>query len=437
MDSLPIIPEISPDRGPLTMLHFADLHSHYEKYPTFLPLIRRIVEEESKERPVLLVFNGDLFEGGDVVAERSQGVLDWEFMRELRQLAPVLVNLGNHEFDFMPPGDYLAKARESGLSVIGTLAWKGSGESLAPSMVQAGGLALMGLSVANMSTYPVNIQEQLEARGPEESLRKMLVEAGERDLTPFLISHAGLDADAQLLHHLPPRTQVFGAHNHLLFEVPIHGGGSYRHQGFRGEIITVTRIHWEEGRAVYDFRDFSGEQNLASEARWVKKVSDLKEAWLNAGDLEILGVNDEEVAYRNAAQWVADQLRGNLKVDAAVINHTSIGSEMPKGPVSRYRFNSFLRFDNELVSFQLAGRELAEIKEKAEREQESPLACGRGDLLFGSFPEEILPEQTYQMVTTDWIAGEENQVQYLGLKGKKAHASGKTLKKTISDGFRH
>ncbi|MCC5789753.1 MAG: metallophosphoesterase [Opitutales bacterium] len=432
MDRLPIIPEISPDRGPLTMLHFADLHSHYEKYPNFLPLIRRIVEEESKERPVLLVFNGDLFEGGDVVAERSQGVLDWEFMRELRQLAPVLVNLGNHEFDFMSPGAYLAKAKECGLSVIGTLAWKDSGVALSPSMVQAGGLALMGLSVADMNTYPTAIEKELVVPSPEKCLRQMLGEIQETELCPFLISHAGLDADARLLQYLPSGTQVFGAHNHLLFEVPLSGGGSYRHQGFRGEAITVTRVDWSDGQPSYEFRDLAEDPNPPHvDAGWEEKVFALQKRWLNSDDTEIIGTNPRGVSYRRAAQWVADQLRASLGVDATAINHTSIGSELPEGAISRYCFNAFVRFENELVSFRLSGEDLVRIREKATREQENPLACGRGDLLFGAFPEEIDPGQWYTLVTTDWIASEPNQLQYLGLSGRKATGMKDCLKAII------
>ena len=80
-------------------------------------------EIRSHPVPHVIAVNGDIFEHGNVVAQRSDGVVDWTFLAALPSLAPTVVNLGNHDNDLTPDlADVVARMKALGLHVVSTIA---------------------------------------------------------------------------------------------------------------------------------------------------------------------------------------------------------------------------------------------------------------------------------------------------------------------------
>jgi 2',3'-cyclic-nucleotide 2'-phosphodiesterase (5'-nucleotidase family) len=114
----------------LVVVNMADTHSAYDSYPRVLTAVGQLAGQYSGQNVVFL-FNGDLFELGNAAALKSEGEADWEFLSRLREHGPVIINIGNHEFDFVDPQEFVRTAREHDLTVIGNIA-DAEGRPLAP-----------------------------------------------------------------------------------------------------------------------------------------------------------------------------------------------------------------------------------------------------------------------------------------------------------------
>ena len=95
---------VGPD---LVVINMADTHSAYDAYPRILSGSAAVAEEYGGVEVVFL-FNGDLFERGNAAARKSAGRADWEFLRRLGAYGEVVINVGNHEFDFVTPDEFKA-----------------------------------------------------------------------------------------------------------------------------------------------------------------------------------------------------------------------------------------------------------------------------------------------------------------------------------------
>jgi metallophosphoesterase superfamily enzyme len=82
------------------VLAISDMHSAYDRTAQLLAAFE--TEVRSNPVPHAIAINGDIFEHGNVVAQRSGGLVDWSLLAKLPRIAPTVVNLGNHDNDLTP-----------------------------------------------------------------------------------------------------------------------------------------------------------------------------------------------------------------------------------------------------------------------------------------------------------------------------------------------
>src|SRR5690606_18018144 len=114
-----------------------------------------------------------------------------------------------------------------------------------------------------------------------------------------------------------------------------------------------------------------------------------------------------------AADWATAALRDAVNADVALLNHTSFGSGLAQGQLSQYRFDEFMRFDNDVMLAEVDATTMATIMSRANFSADTPLEELSGDFVYSS-PLTVEPGRTYRVVTSSWIALDFNQLGFLG-----------------------
>lgn len=403
----------------LVLLHLADTHSAYDRYPRLLSLVEETLAEYPHAETAVL-FDGDVFELGNAVGRRSDGEADWAFLERLAQRAPVILNVGNHEFDFQDPDALMAEAEALGIEVIGNLVDRRDGAPLAPMVttleVDGRSVDVVGIATDQANTYAEPVRERLILPDPVRFARYLGPLTVLSDHV-VLASHAGVAADREILRRAPEATlYMVGAHDHLVLE-DASTGVPYVHGGFKGERLLVAEVTFEAGGgASVSFEERLTDEHEGVDAELARRVEALYEAHLEPEDREVIGSVERGYTVRQAADWAVRTLADATDADVALLNHTSFGAGFRAGEVRRFEFDAFMRFDNDVMVTEMDGETLAEVLARTDQGPETPLSMRSGDFLYAS---EVEPRagETYRVVTSGWVALPMNQATYLGIEG--------------------
>lgn len=396
-------------------INVADTHSAYDAYPKIISAVWGIVAT-NPQADAYVVFNGDVFELGNTLASRNAGELDWEFLERLNAIAPVIFNIGNHEFDFISYRQFLSEARARNIEVIGGIVDAEAGLALQYNHVTVpagpGNITVVGIATNQMSTYPAAMRDTVQVPDPARQIRN--VPANLPNL--YVLSHAGVAADRQIMDLLNPSNTlvVVGGHDHLSLSTE-YSGILYQHNGFRGEYLRVVEATavpegWHVETRVVNL------DGVAGDVEFTAQVAAARDALLEPADLETVGTVPATLSVRQAADWATVALRDAVNADVALLNHTSFGSGLDAGELSRYRFNEFMRFDNDVMVANIDSETMATILSRANFDANTPLETLSGDFVYSS-PLTVEPGRTYRLVTSSWIAMDFNQKNFLGVEG--------------------
>ena len=104
--------------GPdLLLILIADLHSGYAYTAALVKAVRDLVAANTTAQAAIVV-NGDVFESGDVLCARNNGKIDLEVMRIFANLAPTIVNIGNHDGDILDPQVFATEVGRLGATLV-------------------------------------------------------------------------------------------------------------------------------------------------------------------------------------------------------------------------------------------------------------------------------------------------------------------------------
>ncbi|MDZ7704390.1 MAG: metallophosphoesterase [Trueperaceae bacterium] len=410
----------------LLLVNLADTHSAYDAYPRVLTQVQQIVADHP-DTPVYMLFNGDLFEPGNVVAARSEGEVDWMFLEALHEAAPVILNLGNHEFDFDDPADFVTQAEARGITVIGSV-FGTDGQLLAPALttLQVGDVSvdIVGVATDALNTYQADARDQIVLPEPVAWTDATFNRLAQSDVS-VLLTHAGVVADRTIMTALPGNVLfAVGGHDHLVLREDVSREGVaepllYIHTGFKGERLTVASVTFserdEDGHVSADLTltDYVIDDSLSPDATFATEIDNARMTYLDADDLDTVGIVTETYTVREAAQWAVDTLADMTDADVALLNHTSFGAGLDAGPLPRYRFNAFLRFDNDVMVTEVDGETLQQILARSNQGTDTPLSERTGDFVYSN-DVDPQPGETYRLVTSSWVTLPFNVMGYLG-----------------------
>lgn len=413
------------------VLAVSDMHSAYERTAQLLAAFE--TEVRSNPVPHVIAIDGDIFEHGNVVAVRSGGVVDWAFLRALPAIAPTVFNLGNHDNDLtLDLAEVVGRMKGLGIHVVSTIGDTRTGAGYAePSTTLPFGrrsLRVVGMATNSLTTYPKASREQLTIPAAPDWARANLADSLAGADLVMVMSHAGVAADRDILPLLPDGGLMIGGHNHLLFQHR-QGRSAYVHTGSWTAAYTVAEF-LSDGSVMA--RSLPIALNAPASPALADLIADTLAANLTEEERVILGTSPRALSLGDTGRSVAAGLAKVAGADAGFIGHTTLGTGVPAGPVSRYVFDSIVRFDGKLMLASVPRAQFDSFMAHANQDRPIPLADRSGDFLYAST---IAPTvDPVRIVTTDWCAT--NQREYFGTTDLRfVEAAGLTVKTASAAGL--
>lgn len=392
------------------LIVLSDLHSAYERSAQLLAAVA--AEIAANPAPAAILINGDVFELGNVVATRSEGAIDWLLLEKLSRLAPTVLNIGNHEPDLINDlAQFIARARRAGVTVLSNISDTRTGALYTQPGFQLDlgsiPLALVGIATPAINTYPKASREQLSIPDPIEWATANLEANLPTGALHVVLSHAGVVADRGILPLLANGSLLVGGHDHLVLE-HAEGNTRYVHTGSWGSLFTVVDIAADRALTL---RQVEVDRNGAADADLAALVASTFAAHLTAEELAVVGISPRNQTLGESARFATASLAAAAGADVGFIGHTTLGTGLPSGEVTKYVFDSVVRFDGKLVTTEVDRQTLDAILARTNQDGDIPLGARTGDFLYAA-PLELADKPTYTLVTNDWSAT--NQKSYFG-----------------------
>ncbi|WP_342360515.1 metallophosphoesterase [Terrarubrum flagellatum] len=401
----------------LVLISLADLHSPYAQLPRILTHVKRITATAGA--PVRILINGDVFERGNVVALRSNGAVDLSFLRALSAIAPVIVNLGNHETAlYDDPKLAVAALRECGATVISNIVDPRTGETYAPPALRfrlgANEVAIMGVATNSLPTYRQVVRPLMNIPQPVEYAKETIGKLTQGARVAVVMSHAGVGADKEILRMMPARSLLIGGHDHLRLDYEDLEKRAFFHGGSWGNHIRVIAIDSRVNDGPRMTISEIATNDAAPDATLAAQVEAEESKHLAAEDkVEIVKLS-RAYDLAESALMATDAIRKAASADVAFLNHTSFGDGLPAGSVNRYRFDSFLRFDGDVRATTVDGATLSDILRGANQYKAATLDTRTGDFVYAN-ELAIDPAARYRIAANGWTTM--SQQSYLGRTG--------------------
>lgn len=388
----------------------ADLHSAYERLPQLLAAVDA-VRHDAAGGPVLTIINGDVFESGNAVASRSKGEADWAFLERLVAGGPVVLNIGNHEPDLTDDlADVVARAEKLGVHVLSNIVDTRTGKPYAPHALKiaVGGrkVALAALATNAINTYPKAIRPTLTIPDPvvwaKDNLPGLMKD---RDIN-VILSHAGVGPDKGILPLLPDGTLLVGGHDHLTFRHD-QGGTRYIHTGSWSRGFAVASI---TGRAI-TLEQIDVALDGPRDAALAARIDDVLARHMTEAERAVVGQSPKALGLDDTGRLVASFMARAHGGDVGLVGHTTLGTGLPAGAVTKFAFDAVVRFEGKLMKAEVSAEDLAKIYAVSNQDRDMPLADRMGDYVYAN-PVEIVAGKRYTLITNDWTAL--NRKAYLG-----------------------
>ncbi|WP_292084684.1 MULTISPECIES: metallophosphoesterase [unclassified Brevundimonas] len=393
------------------VLAMSDLHSAYERTGQLLAALE--AEIAGSDVPHLIAIDGDIFEHGNVVSVRSGGAIDWAFLGELPKLAPTVVNLGNHDNDLTPDlHEVVARMRSLGVLVVSNIVDARTGQPYAEAAVTVPlgrrSLIIVGAGTDSLNTYPKVSRDWLSIPEPGDWAQANLARLLDGADLMLVMSHAGVAGDRDILPLLPEGALMIGGHNHLLFQHE-QGRSAYAHTGSWSNAYTTATL-FDDGRITVG--STAVDREAAPSARIADLIATTLATHLTDEERAVLGVSPRAMSLGETGRAVAAALARAADAEAGFIGHTTLGTGLPAGPVTRYEFDAVVRFDGKLMVAEVPVERLAGFMARANQDRTMPLAERNGDFVYGAVSD-VAGRATIRLVTTDWCAL--NQAEYFGV----------------------
>lgn len=401
----------------LILIAMADLHSPYRALPALVRAVKDVAAA-APGVPMAILINGDVFERGNAVAKNSEGMVDWAFLGTLASVAPLVINIGNHEVALRDDlATFVTGAQRLGARVIGNVMDNRTGGFYAPVSTRFSlgdhKIGVLGLAPSDPMVWREAARTPLGLMDPVAFAGSAMPSAfGGVDL-PVVLSHAGLAPDKLILRALPANSLMIGGHDHLALEHQ-ENGSLYLHSGCWGESIHAIAVTFEDGVPKMEFETIVIDPDGPTDRSVKSIVTAATLAFLPTEAREVIATLPKALDRAGSILFAADAVRRAAGADIALLNHSAFGATLGKGLVRVYELDNFVRFDGAVMMAQVDADTLTAMLSHANQGDRAALDTRSGDYVHAR---DLVPEagRMYRVAVSDWVAG--RQQTYLGTEG--------------------
>ncbi len=367
----------------LKIIHFNDIHAQntplsikrgdsvvrvggFAHFKTVIDSLRDVVSTNGDG--VLVLGAGDDFQG-TLFSTMTRG---YSQIALLNQLAPDVVTLGNHEFDYGWGNiDSLVKYQVKYPIVSSNLYYKNGKRMVKPYLIKQVRdvrVAVIGLMTDNLSgvTHPRNI-ENIKIEKEADALRNILphVKKEKPDII-IVLSHIGYESDVKLAESFPDVDLFVGGHSHTAIQTPkmknrsiiVQAGSRTQYVGELDVTVNITknRITQHTGKLI-EVRSDERRPDVRAQAMIDSMNKPIEKMF---GDTIGTLVNDWKKTGLNSniTTWHAKALREAVNTDIGIMNTGGIRRNMPAGSITARDMYEVNPFGNQIITFKVTGKEL-------------------------------------------------------------------------------
>jgi 2',3'-cyclic-nucleotide 2'-phosphodiesterase (5'-nucleotidase family) len=140
-------------------------------------------------------------------------------------------------------------------------------------------------------------------------------------------------------------------------------------------------------------------------------IEEQKAAHLTEEDARVIAERDTALDLPASILVAAEAVRAATEADIAFLGHTTFGAPLAAGPLTKYDFDAFVRFDGDIRVAEVSGETLVRIMTRANQHKAASLDARTGDFVHAA-EIDIDPSATYRVAANGWTAM--NQETYLG-----------------------
>ncbi len=389
--SISLITEGSAFASEMTILHLNDFHGHLLPKPGRdgkpatggMARIAKMVSDERAKNPegTLLLSAGDMFQGTPI----SNLFGGRPVIEVMNRMGFDAMTVGNHEFDWgMETFNEMRLAANFPFLSANIVDEKGG---LLPGVkpyiiLRKKGLKIAVIGVTTPETHYASKPGNLKGYRvipPEKVLPDLIEKVRREGAGPVIVlSHMGLDEDRAMASAVPGIDLIVGGHSHTEVKKPVVVGATIIIQaGYYGQqlgVITVSVdaasgkiVRYPERRILRKVRAGPKDPYDEAVAAVIKKYDDrIREEFGR-----VVGETRVDLAKRpyesNLGNLVCDAMRRATGADVAIQNNGGIRATIPRGKITLEQVYTLLPFDNNLMTMELTGAQIAGILEQNAR----------------------------------------------------------------------
>lgn len=424
----------------LTLLHINDFHGNLLPKPGKegkpatggMARIAKMVAEEREKNPggTLLLSAGDMFQGTPISnLFRGKPVIE-----TMNRMGFDAMTVGNHEFDWgMEAFQDLRKSAAFPFLSANIVDERGA---LLPGVKPYILLRKKGLKIAvigittpetHYATKPGNLKGY-RVVAVEKSLPALIEKVRKEGAGPVVVlSHLGLDEDREMASKVAGIDLIVGGHSHTEVKTTVVVGTTLIVQaGYYGQQLGVLNIsvdaesgrivRYPEKRILRKVKAGPNDPVDDAVAGIIRKYDDQirEEFGRTVGETRV------DLAKRpfesNLGNLVCDAMRKATGADAAIQNNGGIRTTIPRGKITLEQVFMLLPFDNNLMTMDLTGAQIAGILEqnaktdgmlqvsglKVVYDMKAPEGSRVKELAVGG--KQADPSRIYRVTTNDFLA---------------------------------
>ena len=355
---------------PLTILHINNLQGHLENIPRQAYLIKKIVEENIKNKTYTLVLGGGDIIGGTTLSTLYQGQPAIQALNLCGYNAAVI---GDREFDYGQNNlKQLMETANFPFLSANIVSREGEAFLAASHVVHKGPdfkIAIFGLSPpATVISHSRDIKG-LRFLDPIDTAKKLVPRLRKKAKTIILLSHLGQKADKILAQEVHGINLILGVDSDPSLKNPftVNNVLISSSAGSKGELIGRLNIKLKRGKIVSSSSELIPVDEKTPEDPAVSHIikeylgrskADIKKSIGQSATAMIAAPNKIRYKETNFGDLITDIMRNEVDADLALINSAILKGSIYPGSITFEYIWRILPYDSKLVIMDLTGEQI-------------------------------------------------------------------------------